>query len=77
MLSEYANTAGYLALKANGHYFVGADNGIFSLLFEEPPTEVVEIETEKNQNLSFPVRDIFVKAACLLARSEIPALSIS
>ncbi len=67
LLSEYAHTGGYLALEADGHYFIGADNGIFSLLFEEPPTHVVEIKMEKNQNLSFPVRDIFVKAACLLA----------
>ncbi len=67
LLSEYANTGGYVAMEADGHYFIGADNGIFSLLFDAQPTKVVEILISENQNLSFPVRDIFVKPACLLA----------
>ncbi len=67
LLSEFLNTGGYVALQANDHYFIGADNGIFSLLFDEQPGKIVEIPIEKNQNLSFPVRDIFVKPACLLA----------
>lgn len=68
LVSEFANTGGYVAMEANGHYFIGADNGIFSLLFDEHPTRIVEIAIDSNQNLSFPVRDIFVKPACLLAK---------
>src|SRR5580698_9187896 len=33
----------YLAVKYKNHFFVGADNGIFSLMFTEDPEEMVEI----------------------------------
>jgi S-adenosylmethionine hydrolase len=32
----------------NGHYFVGANNGVFSMIFDEVPKEVYELEPEKN-----------------------------
>lgn len=67
LISEFVATAGYIAVEASGHYFIGADNGIFSLLFDEPPSKIIEIAIPNNQELSFPVRDIFVKPACLLA----------
>ena len=67
LLTEYKNTGGYVVAENNGHFFISADNGIYSLLFEEYPRRVVEIPTDPSQNLSFPVRDIFVKVACLLA----------
>ena len=70
LLTELGNTGGYVAVAANGHYFIGADNGIFSLLFDEPPSQVAEIRVDSHQNLSFPVRDIFVKPACLLAQGH-------
>lgn len=58
----------YLAIKYNGHYFVGADNGIFSLMFSNGPDEVVEINIMQDLKfLHFPLADIFVKAACHLA----------
>lgn len=58
----------YLAVKYKGHYFVGADNGIFSLMFDEEPEEMVEINIMQDLKfLHFPLADIFVKAACHLA----------
>src|SRR5271169_5878769 len=33
----------YLAVKYKNHFFVGADNGIFSLMFDKDPDEIVEI----------------------------------
>src|ERR1700712_4707333 len=33
----------YLAIRYKKHFFVGADNGIFSLMFEGDPDEIVEI----------------------------------
>src|SRR6266542_1395099 len=33
--TELANSGGYVLVKQYDHYFIGADNGIFSLLFEE------------------------------------------
>jgi S-adenosyl-L-methionine hydrolase (adenosine-forming) len=58
----------YLAIKYKNHYFVGADNGIFSLMFNAEPDEVVEINIMQDLKfLHFPLADIFVKAACHLA----------
>jgi len=59
----------YLAVKYRNHYFVGADIGIFSLMFEKDPDEIVEINIMQDLKfLHFPLADIFVKAACHLAK---------
>ncbi|MGN6637822.1 MAG: SAM hydrolase/SAM-dependent halogenase family protein [Mucilaginibacter sp.] len=58
----------YLAVYYKNHYFVGADNGIFSLMFDSEPDELVEINIMQDLKfLHFPLADIFVKAACHLA----------
>jgi S-adenosylmethionine hydrolase len=58
----------YLAINYKNHYFVGADNGIFSLMFDSVPEEIVEINIIQDLKfLHFPLADIFVKAACHLA----------
>ena len=59
----------HLAVYANGHYFVGTDNGIFSLLLDLKPDKIVEITTNRDSdNENFPVKDVFAKAACHIAR---------
>jgi len=59
----------YLAVKHKGHYFVGADNGIFSLLFEDVPEKAVELNIMQDLKfLHFPLTDIFAKAATHLAK---------
>ena len=58
----------YLALRYNDHYFVGADNGIFSLILDGKPQEIVELNIIQDlKYLHFPLTDIFSKAACHLA----------
>lgn len=67
----YSEENKYLAVKYRGHYFVGSDNGIFSLIFEEAPQEIVEINIMQDLKfLHFPLADIFVKAACHLASGK-------
>ncbi len=64
----YNDDTRYLALKYKKHYFVGSDNGIFSLMFDADPDEIVEINIMQDLKfLHFPLADIFVKAACHLA----------
>lgn len=59
----------HVALYANGHYFIGADNGIFSLIFDNPPEKVVELTiSQDTDRVTFPTKDVFVKAACHIAR---------
>ncbi len=67
--SERTPESAHIAVKLNGHYFICADNGILSLLAtEEQPEKIVEITVYPIVNPSFPVVDVFVKAACHLAR---------
>jgi S-adenosylmethionine hydrolase len=64
----YNNATRYLAVRYKNHFFVGADNGIFSLMFDTEPQEIVEIDIMQDLKfLHFPLADIFVKAACHLA----------
>lgn len=65
--TEHLDTGGYVAVEYDNHFFVAADNGVFSLLFDESPSIIIELQVEENTDLSFPVRDIFAKAACRLA----------
>ena len=59
----------HLAVYANGHYFIGTDNGIFSLLLDLKPDKIVEITTSReSNNENFPLKDVFAKVACHIAR---------
>lgn len=59
----------HLAVRHGGHFFIGADNGIFALLFEGKPMEAFELTVKPDHgNLTFPNKYVFVKAACHLAR---------
>lgn len=59
----------HLAVRHEGHYFIGADNGIFSLLFDGKPQEAFELTLKLDaDHQSFPNKNVFVKAACHLAR---------
>jgi S-adenosylmethionine hydrolase len=61
----------YLAVRYKNQYFVGADNGIFSLMFTDPAQEMVEINIMQDLKfLHFPLADVFVKAACYLAEGN-------
>ena len=60
----------HVALKFNGHYFIGADSGIFSLMFSpEQTNEIVQLNIRRElQSRTFPTLDLFVTAACHIAR---------
>jgi S-adenosyl-L-methionine hydrolase (adenosine-forming) len=55
----------------DGHYFIGSDNGIFSLIFDEIPAEIIELDIIQDSDyFTFPTRDVFVKVACHLAKGN-------
>ena len=60
----------HLAVKANGHYFIGTDNGLFSLLLIEMNAEkIIQLNIAQESNcLTFATKNIFSSAACHLAR---------
>lgn len=55
----------------HGQYFIGADNGIFSLMFDEKPEKIIELDVIQDSNyFTFPSRDVFVKVACHIASGK-------
>lgn len=55
----------------DGHYFIGADNGIFSMLCGDKAEKVIEIEVmQESKYFTFSSRDVFAKVACMLASGE-------
>ena len=69
MDSEESEENKHIAVFADGHYFIGANNGIISLITKEvPPEEVAQITLPNTILNSFPVLEVFVKVACHLAR---------
>lgn len=66
--SEAAIETPHTLVCHRGHYFIGADNGIFSLLFDEKPEKVIELDVIQDSDyFTFPSRDVFVKVACHIA----------
>ncbi len=62
--SELTPENSHLAMYFNNHYFIGANNGIFSLITEDlKPDKIVEINIHKNIISNFPVIDVFVNVA--------------
>ena len=56
----------FVAAKLHNHYFVGADNGLISLLSEEEPECVVELDTA--EPTGFAARDVLAPAAVALCQ---------
>lgn len=63
----------HLVVRHDGHFFIGADNGIFSLLFDGRPQEAFELTMKlDDDHAAFPTKSVFVKAACHFARGGTP-----
>lgn len=50
----------FLAVRHDGHYFIGPNNGVFSLLFSQKPEHIYQLHVPKRQR--FPIRSIMAKA---------------
>lgn len=61
----------HVLIKHQGHYFIGADNGIFSLMFDEIPEEIYEVDIIQTSNrFTFSTKDVFVQAALHVIKEE-------
>ena len=68
--SEFTPENMHIVMQLEGHYFVGADNGIFSLIKEDiKPDKLVSINIHERISSSFPVLDVFVQVASHIARN--------
>ncbi len=58
----------HVVVKADGQYFIAADNNILSLVFEEKEYEAVSLDIPlDNECFTFSSRDRFAKAAIMLS----------
>lgn len=56
-----------LALSAHGHFFVGPDNGLFTMVLRDAEVQVVTLPTPDGAAPTFHGRDVFAPAAAALA----------
>jgi hypothetical protein len=67
--SEAHQGEDYLVVKARGHYFIGTDNGIFNLILNSEPDEIIRLESE---GISDEL-EIFAKTAAGLFTGKKPS----
>lgn len=65
---EFTARTPHVAIQYMGHFFVGADNGIFSLIFEQEPEDIFEINLPQGEDWTFPMKGVFATAAAHLSR---------
>jgi S-adenosyl-L-methionine hydrolase (adenosine-forming) len=71
--SEAGKDQNHLLVKAKGHYFIGTDNGIFNLILNSEPDEVIRIDNEESSD----ELDVFVTAAAgITAGKQITELGV-
>jgi len=56
-----------VAIKLEEHYFVGVDNGFFSLLSDKQPTVAVELRKDDKYSPVFPEKSLLATSAVALA----------
>jgi S-adenosylmethionine hydrolase len=66
--SEGCEGVDYLIVRAKDHYFIGTDNGIFNLILNSEPDEVVKIPNKSNED----ELDLFARAAADLISGKKP-----
>jgi S-adenosylmethionine hydrolase len=64
--SEASDNQDYLIVKARDHFFIGTDNGIFNLILNSEPDEIIKIENNDTSN----ELEIFAKAASDLFKGK-------
>lgn len=65
---EYSTEQTHLVVQYMSHYFIAADNGVFSLIFDEQPEDVFEISLEQGTDWTFPMKGIFATVAAHLSK---------
>lgn len=69
--SEAGINTPHIAVKYNEQYYIGADNGIFTLLIDQEPQLAIELEImQDTDHFTFSERDVFVKAAAMIASGK-------
>ena len=68
--SELTPENRHIAIMYEGSFFIGADNGVFSLIFrDKKPDQIVEINIHSNYNNNISADELFVKVASHIKRA--------
>lgn len=69
--TEESDKAPHTIVFTDKQYFIGTDNGIFSLLFDKKPEKIIEINIpQESDHFTFSTRDRFIAAAVMLAKGK-------
>jgi len=69
--TEESEKSPHIALFHKGHYFIGADSGIFSMIFEDHPEKIIELNIpQDSDSFTFSTYNRFVNAALHLAKGN-------
>ncbi|MDR4988990.1 MAG: SAM-dependent chlorinase/fluorinase [Bacteroidales bacterium] len=61
----------HLVVHYKNQYFIGADNGIFSLMIDDGAHQAAELDILQDTDyFTFSTRDVFIKAAAMLASGK-------
>lgn len=72
--TEESDKYPHTIVEAEGQYFIGTDNGIFSLIFDEKPDRIIEMNIPQDSDyFTFSTLDRFAKAAIELAHGNVLA----
>jgi hypothetical protein len=66
--SEGGKGRDHLIVRAKDHFFIGTDNGIFNLILNSPPDEVIKLRDKEGDEL-----DLFAHAAADLISGKKPS----
>lgn len=58
--TEVVDCENYLIFNYNNQFFIGPDNGVFSLVFDVMPSDIYTVKIDWEQN--FPLKDVCVRA---------------
>ena len=59
-----------IAIKLQEHFFVGPDSGLFSLISQERPVAIIDLNVVRHIYSTFPTKDILAPAAASLASGK-------
>ena len=66
----YSPEAAYVLVSHQGHYFLGPDNGVFSLIFSEQPKILYKLESKDEAGNLFKLDDIYARAVAHIANEN-------
>lgn len=62
----------FIMVQLEDHFFIGSDNGLFSLISDRPPEKVWELNADNPILTTFPEKEIFAQAAASVASGHDP-----